>query len=112
MELLRRKCPACHSSEIQYHSFYTTKNHGGRVMDKCENCPASFSETKNTLLEGVKTPVSVIWHVVKARTEGMGFNAAARTFEKAKNTILAWERKFVDLHQVLFLSALVHEFLA
>src|SRR4029453_13326676 len=32
--------------------------------------------------------------------------------EKAKNTILAWERKFRDLHQVLFLYALVHEFLA
>ena len=42
----------------------------------------------------------------------MGLNAAARTFDKAKNTILAWERKFRDLHQVLFLYALVHEFLA
>jgi hypothetical protein len=56
--------------------------------------------------------VSVIWQVVKARTEGMGLNAAARTFEKAKNTILAWERKFLDLHRVLFLYALVHEFFA
>jgi len=63
-------------------------------------------------MAGLKTPVSVIWQVVKARTEGMGFNATARTFEKAKNTILAWERKFRDLHQVLFLYALVHEFLA
>jgi hypothetical protein len=62
-------------------------------------------------MEGLKTPVSVIWQVLKARTEGMGLNAAARTFEKAKNTILAWERKFSDLHQVLFLYALVHEFL-
>jgi transposase-like protein len=111
MELLRLKCPACHSAEMQYHSSYTTKNHGGRVMYTCEHCPASFSETKNTLLEGLKTPVSVIWHVLKARTEGMGFNAAARTFEKAKKTILAWERKFVDLQHVLFLYALVHEFL-
>jgi transposase-like protein len=111
MELLRLKCPACHSSEIHYHSSYTTKNHGGRVMYKCEHCPASFSETKNTLLEGLKTPVSVIWQVIKARTEGMGLNAAARTFDKAKNTILSWERKFVDLHRVLFLYALVHEFL-
>src|SRR5262249_45967635 len=76
MELLRLKCPACHSTDIQYHSSYTTKNHGGRVMYQCENCPASFSETKNTLLEGLKTPVSVIWQVVKARTEGMGLNAS------------------------------------
>jgi len=62
-------------------------------------------------MAGLKTPASVIWQVVKARTEGMGLNAAARTFEKAKNTILAWERKFCDLHRVLFLYAVVHEFL-
>ena len=79
-------------------------------MYKCASCLDYFAETKKTLMAGVKTPVSVIWHVVKARTEGMGFNAAARTFEKAKNTILAWERKFSDLYRVLFLDALVHEF--
>ncbi len=112
MELLRLKCPVCHSADIQHHSPYTTKNYSDRIIYKCTTCPAYFSETKNTLLEGLKTPVSVIWQVVKARTEGMGLNAAARTFEKAKNTILAWERKFLDLHQVLFLYALVHEFLA
>jgi transposase-like protein len=111
MDLLRLKCPVCHSFDILYHSPSTTKNYGGRVMYKCGNCPAYFSETKNTFLEGLKTPVSVIWQVLKARTEGMGLNAAARTFEKAKNTILAWERKFLDLQQVLFLYALVHEFL-
>jgi len=72
MELLRLKCPVCHSSDIQYHLLYTTKNHGSRVMYKCATCPTYFSETKNTLLEGLKTPVSVIWQVLKARTEGMG----------------------------------------
>ena len=112
MALLQLKCPVCHAADMQPHSPYTTKNHGSRILYKCNVCPAYFSETKNTLLEGLKTPMSVIWHVVKARTEGMGLNAAARTFEKAKNTILAWERKFVDLHQVLFLYALVHEFFA
>src|SRR2546422_11381293 len=111
MELLRLKCPVCHSSDMKYHSLYTTKNHGGRVIYKCEHCPVYFSETKNTLMEGLKTPVSVIWQVLKARTEGLGLNAAARTFEKAKNTILAWERKFLDLQQVLFLYAMVLEFL-
>jgi transposase-like protein len=112
MELLRRKCPVCHSSDMKYHSPYTTKNHDGRVIYKCENCPAYFSETKNTLMEGLKTPVSVSWQVLKARPEGRGLNAAARTFEKATETILAWERKFRDLPQVLFLSALAQEFLA
>jgi transposase-like protein len=111
MELLQRKCPTCHSAVLQSHATYTTKSHGRRVIYKCDNCPVYFSETKNTLMAGLKTPVSVIWQVLKARTEGMGLNAAARTFEKAKNTILAWERKFVDLHPVLFLYAVVHEFL-
>jgi hypothetical protein len=61
-------------------------------------------------MEGLKTPVSVIWQVLQARTEGMGFHAAARTFEKAKKTILAWERKCVALHRGLFLYAVVHKF--
>ena len=62
-------------------------------------------------MEGLKTPVSMIWIVIKARTDGMGLNAATRTFEFAKNTILSWERKFSDIHQVLSLYTLVHEFI-
>src|SRR3989441_10952056 len=111
MELLQIKCPTCKSSVLQSHTTYATQHHGSRIIYKCASCLDYFSETKKTLMAGVKTPVSVIWQVLKARTEGMGLNAAARTFEKAKNTILAWERKFLALQQVLFLSALVHEFL-
>jgi hypothetical protein len=62
-------------------------------------------------MEKLHKPISLVWLVIKARTDGMGVNAATRTFDLAKNTILSWERKFVDLHQVLFLYALVHEFL-
>jgi C4-type Zn-finger protein len=42
MELLRLKCPVCHSFDIKYHSPYTTKNHGGRVIYKCEHCPVVY----------------------------------------------------------------------
>ena len=111
MELLQIKCPMCHSAVLQSHTTYTTKNHGRRVMYKCDHCPVYCSETQNTFMAGLNTPVSVIWQVLKARTEGMGGHAAARTFEKAKQTILAWESQFVDLHRVRFLSAVVHEFL-
>jgi len=38
-------------------------------------------------------------------------NATARIFEVAKNTILDWERKFFDLHKVLLIYALTHQFL-
>ena len=112
MELLQLKCPACKSSHTHSHSPYTTKNHGVRIIYQCERCLNYFSETKNTFMEGLKTPMSVIWLVIKSRTDGMGLNAATRTFEFAKNTILSWERKFSDLHRVLFLYTLVHEFIA
>jgi hypothetical protein len=63
-------------------------------------------------MEGLQTPVRVIWQVRKARPAGRGFNAAARTVEKATHTLLAWERKWVDLQRVLWLYAVVHEVLA
>jgi hypothetical protein len=43
-------------------------------------------------MEGLKTPMSMIWLVIKARIDGMGLHAATRTFEFAKHTILPWER--------------------
>lgn len=49
--------------------------------------------------------------VIKVKTDDMGLNAATRTFDFAKNTILSWERKFSYLHRVLFLYTLVHKFL-
>ena len=82
MELLQIKCPTCHSAVLQSHTTYATQHHGRRILYKCTNCPTYFSETKQTLMAGLKTPVSVIWQVIKARTEGMGLNAAARTFDR------------------------------
>jgi transposase-like protein len=111
MELLKKKCPNCNSYNKRVHRKYSTINHGSRTIYQCEECSTYFSETKNTFLENIKKPVSVIWQVIKVRTEGMGVNAAARTFDIAKNTLFAWEAKFHDLYQVLFLYALVHEFL-
>jgi transposase-like protein len=111
MELLQLKCPACKSYDIHSHTPYTTKNHGIRVIYQCNSCRDYFSETKKTFMEGLKTPMSMIWLVIKARTDGMGLNAATRTFEFAKNTILSWERKFSGLHRVLFLYTLVHQFI-
>jgi len=47
---------------------------------------------------------------LEARTEGMGLNATDRVFKKGKKTILNWERKFAQLHEVLVVYALVHQF--
>jgi hypothetical protein len=70
-----------------------------------------FSETKETFLEGLKTPLSQVWQVLEARTDGMGLNATVRVFKYAKNTILEWERTCEDLHTVLLVYSLVQEFL-
>ena len=97
---------------MQYHSPSRTKHPGARVIDKCEHGPVSVSETTKTRLAGWKTPVRVRWYVRKARMEGMGFQAAARPFDKAKHTRLAWERTVVALPRVLWLSAVGHELCA
>lgn len=111
MELLHKKCSACCSTNVKAYKQYTTQHHGSRQLYQCEACGTVFSETKQTFLEGLKTPLSQVWQVLEARAEGMGLNAAARVFNKAKNTILTWERKFESLHQVLLVYSLVHTFL-
>jgi transposase-like protein len=111
MELLQKRCPSCKSHAIKYHRNYQTKGYGSRTIYECNDCNDCFSETRNTLLEGLKKPISVIWQVIKARTEGQGLNATARIFDVSKNTILAWELKFSDLHKVLLIYALTKQFL-
>ena len=111
MELLKLRCPKCESGNIESYKKYQTKNHGIRTIFKCQICFDRFSETKNTFMENLKKPISVIWSVINNRTEGQGLNAAARVANVAKNTILSWECKFAKLHEVLFVYSLVHEFL-
>jgi len=111
VELLDMTCPHCCSPRVHVLYTYPTKNHGPRRMYECQECFAYFSETKNTLLENLKTPLSVIQQVLKARTDGLGLNATARTFGISKNTVLDWERRCADLQPVLFLYSLVHHFL-
>ena len=109
MELLQIKCPTFHSAVLQSHTTYATQYHG-------RPCPLQMHELSYLLFRDQKdsygrleNPCQRDRQVVKA-TRRMGLNAPL-AFEKAKNTILAWERRFRDLHQVLFLYALVHEFL-
>jgi transposase-like protein len=111
MELNNIRCPECKSQEVKERTSYETKNNGLRMLYECCCCKSVFSETKNNFLERLRKPISLIVMAVKARTEGMAFNAACRTFEIAKNTLLSWERRLVNLKKTLFLFALTHEFL-
>lgn len=95
MTLFACKCPDCSSENIRFDYSYNTLCGGGRQMRLCISCGSSFSETKKTFLEGLRTPVSVIWKVLKARTEGMALNATCRVFGIAKNSLISWEKNFL-----------------
>lgn len=111
MDLLTIACPSCQCREIKRHTAYKTFNHGQRTIYRCTVCGHYFSPTSNTFLAGIRKPVGVIVQVIKARTEGVGLNAACRIFNLAKNTILNWERRFVGIKETLLLYALLHQFL-
>ena len=104
-------CPTCHSENIHFHTAYTTKNGAARSIHHCQDCGDYFSETKNTPLAGLRTPLSKIVMVIEALNDGMAINAAVRTFRVAKNTIYNWLERVAALKEVLMLYALCHQFL-
>jgi transposase-like protein len=104
-------CPYCNSEKCDVYQRYETLNSGNRKLYQCATCQQVFSETKGTFLEGLKKPMSLMVKVLKARSEGMGLNAACRVFDIAKNTLLDWELRFADLKETLMMYALMNSFL-
>ena len=66
-------------------------------MYHCPSCGCSFSETKNTPIAHLKTPLSVIVQVLAALTEGVGINAATRLYGVSKNSIYRWQARLSGL---------------
>lgn len=110
MLMLQCFCPNCSSMDINLKTQYKTVNNGMRNLLICDNCRCCFSETKNTFLERLRKPISLVWQVINARTEGVAFNATTRIFGISKNTLLSWERKFFHLSRVLYLYSICHCF--
>jgi len=54
----------------------------------CRRCDIYFSDTFATPMAGLRTPLSRIIEVLKARTEGQGLNATARIFGVSKRALL------------------------
>ncbi|AUB80271.1 IS1 family transposase [Candidatus Thiodictyon syntrophicum] len=104
-------CPHCNSQNCRHHKTYQTGHNGTRLLWRCQSCNRLFSETKATLIEGLRKPTSFIIQVLKTRTEGIGLNAACRAFAIAKNTLLLWERRLADCKDVLVIYALTHTFI-
>ena len=109
--LFNKNCPHCYSDKVKVHSHYQTKGNGERKMLSCQKCRSYFAETHGTIIAGLATPLSEIIKVLKARMEGMGLNAAARTHGYSKKTILNWEEKLSGLQDTLFLYSLANEFI-
>ena len=105
------RCPHCFSESLEDYSHYETKNNGSRKLYQCTRCKQVFSETKNTFLEGLKKPISFVIEVLKARSEGLGLNAACRVFDVSKNTLLNWEHRLGSLKDCLMIYALLHTFI-
>lgn len=112
MKLGDLKCPYCGSEKIEIYDSYKTDQNGVRNLYDCAACLKSFSETKGTFMEGIKKPISKIALVLKARSEGLGFNATCRTFRIGRNTLAKWEKRFASIRNILFMYALTFSFVS
>ena len=111
MDLFSHPCPCCASTNVHLHTRYTTQNHDLRTIYHCRECDIYFSETFATPIAGLRTPLSRIITILKARSEGMGLNATARTFSVSKKSVIDWERRLAGLKPTLLLYSLLHEFI-
>jgi transposase-like protein len=111
MSLAERHCPECNSTQFKRHTGYTVQNGEQRAIYRCQECGNYFSETKNTPLEGLRTPLSRVALILEAVNDGMGINAAGRTFHVSKNTIKRWLARLGGLKETLLLYALCHQFI-
>lgn len=111
MSLTEQHCPECNSTQFKRPTSYTIQNGEQRIIYRCQACGNYFSETKNTPLEGLRTPLSRVAMILEAVNDGMGLNAAGRTFQVSKNTIKRWLARLGGLKETLLLYALCHRFI-
>ena len=100
MTLTQIRCVDCGFEEIEERRSYTIKNKEQRKIYYCSSCDRYFSETKNTPLVHLKTPIAVIVQVLSALTEGMGINAATRLYGVSKNSIYRWQERLSSLKKL------------
>jgi hypothetical protein len=97
--------------QIEAHKSYPVKAGGVRRLYYCPECKGYFSETPNTPLANLKTPLSRIVEILQAPNEGLGVNAVCRLFHVGKNSLYRWQERLSDLKPTLLLYALCHHFL-
>lgn len=88
-----------------------TQNHGSRIIYRCAECDVYFSESFATPIAGLRTPLSRIIEILKARSEGLGLNATARTFGVSKKSVINWEWRLAGLKPTMMLYSLLDKFI-
>ena len=89
MTLTHIRCTDCSYKDVKAQRTYTIKQGEQRTIYACDACGGTFSSTKNTPMAHLKTPISVIVHVLSALTEGMGINAVTRLYGVSKIVSIA-----------------------
>lgn len=104
-------CPHCHSEKVRVHTRYTVSSGEARLEYHCPPCDCYFSETFNTPLAGLRTPLSRIQPILDTLNDGLGVNATCRSFRVSKNTLTDWHARLAGLKEELVLYAVCHQFL-
>jgi hypothetical protein len=73
-------CSEWGCQQTEAHKSYAVKAGGVRRLSYCPACKGYFSETPNTPLANLKTPLSRIVEIVQALTEGLRVKAVCRVF--------------------------------
>ena len=110
MSLFELCCPECSSENIKPHCTYKVHEEERQIY-RCTDCDNYFSETKNTPIEGLRTPLSRIIRILDSLNEGLGINATCRVFNVSKNSIYRWMNRLANLKQTLLIYALCHQFI-
>jgi transposase-like protein len=105
------RCPICDSENLKVHTTYPVHRGDRRSIYYCSACDCFFSETYDTPLAGLRTPLSRIQQILDALNDGMGVNAVCRTFKVSKNTLADWNVRLSGLKEPLLLYALCRRFL-
>jgi transposase-like protein len=106
------KCPDCGSSNTSVFKGYPTIHNGIRQLFLCKECNKCFSETRDTAMQNIKTPISKVAAALKIRSEGTTLRGTGRILGSNKRTIAQWEDRFADQKATLMLYAFCHEFVS